>query len=474
MTGTKWNILAAIVNQIIGVGSFILLGRILTPSDFGLFGMVAVVIGFSRLFIDLGLSKAFIQKKNTVEDDVSSVFWANILLGFLITVVVFCLSGPIAGFYGYEELQLILQVSSITFLLTSLGITNNALATKEMNFATIANSNMLAKIISSVTAVLLALNGWGVWALIAYQIVMSCSYSFLIVYNQGWLPKFRFSFQRIKSMLSFSTNYSLVSIYAYFARKSDEVLLGTYTTAADLGIYSQSYRLMLAPLNLIKTQLVNVLFPVFSTIQEDHEKLRSISVKLTRILAFIGLPILGYIWLGAPRLVPLVLGDEWLEMIPVIQILIFYALFEITIFPGAIMLATGQSKGYLNLMVAGRTLFFLCIFGGVKIYGLEGLLFGAVLSSALNFLPYVYFSGKRIGLRIIDVLKACAPSFLITLSSVIIVLVIKNWVNLSPDFVFFLLESVAFASAYIGLSMIFNTTMCTNFFTRIKNELNVR
>jgi len=253
--------------------------------------------------------------------------------------------------------------------------------------------------------VYLAIVGHGVFALVWRVILLKAITFMLINLVIRWLPRFVFSVKAIREMFNFGLNYSFVRISGHFATKMDEVLLGKFSSSSDLGLYSNAFKFVLMPLTLLKGQIVKVIFPVFSGIKGDLNKIKEVSLRISAILALIGFTLIFWIILIAPEVVEILLPEDWQGVSSIIRLLSIYSLFEISIFPGAILLAIGKSSIYMRLMITTKSILLAFMYIGVLKFGMVGMVIGMIGASAISFIPYVYVSGREINLKVREVLK---------------------------------------------------------------------
>ena len=273
----------------------IILARLLSPADFGLLAMATVFVNFAMIFSEMGISSALIQKQDTHNRHYYSVFWFNIFVGICLTLFFIAVSPLIARFYKKPELVPILAVISLNFFFSSFVIIQQTILTKEMDFRKLAIRDVVAVIIAGIVGVVLAYNGFGVWSLVFQSLVFTLADVVLLWTVSSWRPKFSFAMADIKDIFHFSANLTGFNIVNYFARNVDQLLIGKFLGAQALGFYSLAYKLMLYPLQNISWVIGKVMFPAFSKIQQDLEKVRNSYMKMTRVISFITFPLMTYI-----------------------------------------------------------------------------------------------------------------------------------------------------------------------------------
>lgn len=316
-----WASGSQVSRQIIAFVTTIVMARQLSPSDYGLMGMATVITRFIRMFRDMGTSSAMIQRKHTSEELFSSVFWLNVASG-LAFMGLLCLGAPlISGFYREPRLTFLLYALSPGFVISSLGMLQNALLQRTMKFDALAKIEIFSTLGGGIVGVFMAVKGMGVWSLVFLNLTGAFLTTACLWGSSNWRPKCHFLWNDIKGIFSYSLNLTGFNIINYFGRNADYLLIGRYLGAQDLGIYTLAYQLMLYPLRNITNVVARVMLPVLSRVQDDNMRFRSIYLKVCTGIAFITFPMMMGMWGTAAPLILSVVGEKWMGVVPVIKIL---------------------------------------------------------------------------------------------------------------------------------------------------------
>ncbi|GAA0754031.1 MOP flippase family protein [Psychroflexus lacisalsi] len=321
ISGIKWTVLDQVISQGVTFGLGILLMSIIVPREFGLLGMVTVFSGFLSVFKDFGLGSSLIQKKEIEKKEIDTIYWTTVGLGLFLTILLIVLSPVIAKYYDEPLLFEISLSLSFLFILQSFSSVQMSLAKKKMKFKLIFQVHTIAVVISGVIALFLAYSGFGVWALVIQQITAAFLSSVAFYILSNYKPKLFWDKKTLKPHINFSLPLVGMGSINYWSRNADNFFIGKFLGAELLGIYSRSYSIMMLPVGRISGVLSSVLFPSLSLIQDDSQRVTSIFLKITRAIAFVTFPLMAMLALGAKDFVNLILGDEWSEMIPILQIL---------------------------------------------------------------------------------------------------------------------------------------------------------
>jgi len=187
--GVGWKIASQVSVQGIAFGTTLVLVRLLTPTDFGLAAMALVFVSLAFLIADLGLGSALVQRPTLTEDDRSTAFWTNVALGLVLTSLGILLAGPLASLYQHERVKPLFAVLSLTFLFTALGSTQGSLLVRDMRFRSLELRTIVSTAAGAATAIILAVLGFGVWAIIAQSLANSGVSTLLLWRSSSWRPR---------------------------------------------------------------------------------------------------------------------------------------------------------------------------------------------------------------------------------------------------------------------------------------------
>ena len=319
--GITWTIASQLARLLITLVVTVILARLLSPKDFGLIAMVAVFSNFFAMVNDMGLASAIIQKSEVTEEELSSAFWVNFLEGLAVTVVFLALAPVIAGFYSKSVLKPIIMVMSILFTISSLGMIQSALFSKRMDFRTLAIVEIVAVASGGGVAVAMAATGFGVWSIVSQSLVGSFVLAVLLFVLSGWKPRLLLRWKPIKGLLGYGLPLMGFNFLSYFIRNLDNLLIGKYLGASQLGYYDIAYRSLMFPLINISTVFGRVMFPALSHLEDDKARVRSAYISATRYIAVVTFPLMAGLAVLAPQLVRVMLGAKWERAIFLIQVL---------------------------------------------------------------------------------------------------------------------------------------------------------
>lgn len=328
-SGARWAAGFSLISASLKLAQLSVLARYLSPQEFGAFALVMSMIFVGESFVKSGFSDVVIVRRNASAVQLSTLYWLNVLVGLLLFLAILAISPLLANFTEEESIGSIGKALASSFIMLSLGVQFEALMRRELQIKTLMLIKITGHVLSFLVAVILAVNGFGVWALVASPLVLYCSnLIFLSAYAilNNWLPSFKFDWDSTKGMMAMGVHRMSASVLGQICNRVDQVAIGLVLGPAALGYYSVAYNVAMQPFNKINPVLTQISFPVFARIKDDDDRLRRNFRKGQRILMAINAPILVGAYIIAPTIVPLILGDGWDSSIPVLQALCIYAL----------------------------------------------------------------------------------------------------------------------------------------------------
>jgi O-antigen/teichoic acid export membrane protein len=422
--GVKWTSVSQFGRQGMQFVTTAILAHLLSPADFGLLGMATVVTGFVALFKDLGTSAAIIHKKDISENLLSSIFWINVAFGFLAMVVLFFLSPLIAAFYKEPRVEPLLKALSLSFFASGLGILHQAVLERQLAFSKLAILEITATLIGSVVGITAALLGCGTWSLVYQMLFVTIATTILLWRSSSWRPKLIVSWHEIKTVSSYSMNLTGFNIFNYFARNADNLLIGKFLGAQELGYYSLAYRLMFYPLQSISGVIGRVMFPLYSQIQADHDRFRDVYLKIAAAISFITFPLMLVLLALTQPVIVTVFGSQWIPVVLLVKILIPVGMAQsIVTTVGMIYQSKGRTDWMFRWGIFSGAIVTIGFVIGLQ-WGVIGVAASYLVTSFLLTYPNFVVPFRLIDLNVVDLgkvlLRPLACSILIYIFLVVI------------------------------------------------------
>ena len=269
--GLMWKGGSQFARQLLRIIVAVILARLLSPHDYGIAGMVIVFSALALIFSDLALGAALVQRDELTEEDRSTAFWTSLGAGVFFSVAGILLAGPIADLYGEPQVRWLFVALSFTFVLTSVGTTQAALLSRDLDFRRLELRLMGGALVGAVVGIVLAVRGYGPWAIIGQQVAAAVVSTGLIWFSSPWRPRFVFSRSSLNDLGQFGANVFSSRILFYVNRNADNMLVGRYLGAASLGAYTIAYNLMLAALQPDRVSAAGGAVPGVLAHAERHE-----------------------------------------------------------------------------------------------------------------------------------------------------------------------------------------------------------
>lgn len=396
--GIGWSTASKFFRQFVQLFFQLLLARWLSPADFGLIGMIMVFTTLAEILRNLGLGPALIQRNSSQAIHYHSAFWATFTAGLLLNLSFQVLAPVIAQLYGIAELENMVRVFSLIFLIGSLNVVQESILQKNMEFKRLFLMDATAVFISGLAAVWMAFHGFGAWTLIYQYLLLTIISTLILWISSSWKPRWRFSWAALRDLQQFGNHYTGHELLNFVSRNADNLLIGKYIGAAALGFYSRAYFLMLQPINITNQVLARVMFPLLSKYQHDREQIKRIYLKSTGMIGYLLFPVIVYVWVMAEPLVYLLLGPQWTAVAAILRVFCLYCLVDsVGITTTWIYKSLGRTRQLFYWSIYS-TLILLIAMG----IGLQWGVLGVAWSYTLAFLVLLWLPGWWLAFRIIQ------------------------------------------------------------------------
>ena len=316
-----WALGGQFSNQIIGFIITIVLARLLTPEEFGLASLVMVVNLFGQIFIDAGISSGLIRKKELNDTELSSFFYLNIGVGLILMFLVFLTSSFIAGLFESKNLAPLLQLSSLQFFISSLGLMPMIFLKRDINFRYLSQLDVGVNIASGIITVILAFIGFGVYSLIFRSIISGVTNVFFLWQKTTWRPTWTFSYKSIKPTLKYSTGILGLEIVGTTFDNFSTILIGKVFSVATIGIYNRAANTRGLILKNFGPLFNRVYFPVLSKIQDDDVRLQSYYLKAIQMVSLLVVFTMSLLYMFSDTIIYYLYGNQWMDSAPMLKIL---------------------------------------------------------------------------------------------------------------------------------------------------------
>ncbi len=391
---------------VIRLASIIVLGRLLDPTEYGLVGMVTAFTGILGMFGGFGLFQAAIQRDSLTNEQASTLFWLNILLGGLLTLACILMAPVVSRFYHEPRLVAIMSVMAIGFVITAAGAQHAAQLQREMRFGISVVIDLVALSISTIIAIAMALADFGYWAVVSSSVSLPLATTTALWLTSGWipgLPKWR---RGIGSMLNFGGMMTLAGLVAAANSSIDKLLLGRFWGAEALGLYGRAYHLIWFPCDNLNVTVGEVAFAALSRTKDDPARCKRYFLQGYSLVVALTLPLTVICALFAEDMIAVALGPKWGAAADIFRIMAPTILVFAILNPlGWLVNALGLVKRSLMMSLASAPLLIAGVAIGLP-YGPKGV---AVAYSAVmlaKVIPIAWWALHGTGIRTSEILLA--------------------------------------------------------------------
>jgi O-antigen/teichoic acid export membrane protein len=414
----------------------VILARLLTPRDYGLVGMVAVVTGFIAIFKDLGLSSATIQREDLNEGQISTLFWVNISFSVLTMFLTAAISPLVARFYAEPRLGLITIAYSVGFLLGGLTVQHEALLRRRMRFGLLAAAEIASLLVGLFTGVYLAWRGMTYWALVFSQLSQGLAYAIAVWFVCRWRPGLPVRNSGVRSLLAFGRNLTGFSIINYFARNLDNLLIGRFWGGVQLGLYARAYQLLMLPIDQISAPITSVAIPALSRLTDSPERYRNAYLRLIEKIAIMTMPLMVLMIATSDWVVLLLLGPKWSGVSRLFALLAIAGFIQpVTSTTGWLYVTQGRTRQMFQWGLIGSTIIIASIVIGLP-WGAVGVAASYSITFVLLVTPLlVWFVTREGPVRALDFYRTIGPPACASISALAALMAFRRWSPVSQPLV---------------------------------------
>lgn len=440
-------------HQVFYVARIIVLAKILSPTDFGLFGIALLAASTLETFTQTGLHSALIQKRENIERYLNSVWTVAVIRGVVLGLIVFVSAPYVAQFFDSPRAAPIMRVVALSILLQALTNIGVIYFQKELEFRKQFIYEVVGTLADFVVAVTAALIYKSAWALVLGLIAgdgVRCIASYLI---HPYRPRFCRELSLIKGLWGFGRWIAASNVLVFFLTRGDDMLVGKVLGPAALGLYQMAYKISNVPATEISHMISRIAYPAYSKLQHDVERVRVAYVKVLQLTSFLSFPISALMILFAHDFVRMVLGEKWLPMVPAMQVLSLFGLTRsLNATTGPLLQAI--NKPYILTLGSAIQLviFILIIYPLTKAFGLVGVSLSVLLPNIFFALYIAVRLVNQVGIRCTKLLKGVALPSVGCIVMCIASFVINS--RFETSLAFLVLNIVAGAAFYIGFSFL--------------------
>lgn len=447
--GVGWSALENVTRMGITFVVSIILARLLSPEEYGLIGILTIFIAIFNAIVDSGFTNALIRKQDASDTDYSTVFYTNLVLSVVLAATLYCCARPIAVFFERPELVSLTQVMSSVVVINALAIVQRARTTKAIDFKTQTKITFISSIVSGAIGIAMAYMGYGVWALVGQQISNQLlSTIFFWIYNR-WMPKFIFSWTSFKEMWAFGSKLLASGLIDTVWKEIYQVIIGKCYSPATLGLYTRAKQFADLFSSNLTVVVQRVSYPVLSSIQDDRVRLKGAYQKVIKTTMLPTFVLMLGMAVCAKSMIYVLIGEQWLECVPMLQIICTYGmLYPLHALNLNMLQVQGRSDLFLKLEIIKKIIAIGPLLLGIFV-DIYLMLVGSLVTSLIAYYLNAYYSGPFLNYSIKEQVKDIIPSFGVALTMAIPVFAM-SFISMSP---YIMLPLQIMVGAFITISI---------------------
>lgn len=469
-SGMMWTALQKYSTMLVSFISGIILARLLTPFDYGCIGMLAIFMVIAEAFISGGFGSALIQKKNPTQEDYSTVFYWNLGMAILMYGILFLSAPAVARFYKIPLLCDVLRVQGLVLFIYAFNIVQSNQLRKKLNFKILSIVSIITSVITLSITIFMAYSGYGVWALVASNLISAAIPAIVFWFYIKWRPLWVFSWKSFKELFSFGFYMFLTNLVNEFGAKIQGLLIGKFFNPATMGYYSKAHDTEVLASQSISSIMTQVTYPLYAEVQNDLKQLANMIKRLTMTIAYIIFPTMFILMLLAKPIFILLYSDRWLQSIPYFQVLCFAGL------AGCLqsvnlqaIAAVGKSKKMFVWAVVKRVVGVGAIVIGLIFWRMKGLLLGIIFNVWFAYLINVVLVSKYIGYKWGEQLMNLLPITIVSLLAALASYSVGYLLGLDM-YLDGIIKLLVFIFIYLGWSLVFKPESYTYFMSSIPSK----
>ena len=449
--GAFWISSLKILNRLIQFIRIVVLARFLSPNDFGLMGIALIAIYILEVFSTMGFKPALIQRFEEIEDYLDTAWIISVIRGIFLAIVLLAAAPFICNFFNSPRAVSIMQALAISLVLrgfTSIGI---VCFQRELNFKAIFIYMFSITLVETIVSISLVIYLRNIWALVGGMLagnIVGVAVSFLI---HPYRPKFKFYLRKAKELFQFGKWLMLNGIIYFFVENIDSMFIAKFFGSIHLGFYQLGYKFSSIPTKEIGGVVYEIAFPAFSRLQNGHVKQQEMYFKVFRLISLLIIPFCGVILVLAGDFTQIFLGDKWMPMVPVLQILVLSSTIAgISEINTPFLQATGKPDIPAKQSGIRLAVFGLLIYPFSSWLGLSGVAFAVTIAELIKQPLGYRFIFKKIPQAAHKILASLSPPLFSAIFSTILVILLKNIFNQISIIIFVILGS-SFLITYLSL-----------------------
>ena len=412
VSGVLWSAILKFGQEGISFVVKLALARVLMPEEFGLIAMISVFISISGMIAQGGFGFSLVQSKELSNTDIETVFSINLLIGLLMAGVLWVSAPWISSFYGQEELTQIMRVLCFVVFIRQLGSVHSALFSRDMNYRQVAIASFPGLILSGIVGVWMAIEGFGVWALVTQTILSAIFSAAFKWYFSPWSPSLGISVESAKRLFPFGARLMLHRFLNILFQNVYILVIGRYYSAAEVAFYQRAKGLQMLPMTSVFEIFNRVTFPLMSRLADDRERRKKAFYKMMNMLAWIVFPGMALLAAIGEPLIIVLIKEKWLPVVPFLRVLCFMGmLMTLNMLNASSISGMGRADLILKVTFINKVMIILNIALTLQ-HGIMTMIVGQVVVTGAAVLMYMVLNRNVLEVSIASQFKVILRPFL--------------------------------------------------------------
>jgi len=429
ISGIKWTFIANIIQRVLTFGATVILARILSPADFGLFALAFVMIDGFHVFKSLGFDSALVRRKEDVDKAANTAFFLIPPMGIILFLILLIIAPLGAKFLNNSSVANVIRALAIIFVISCFGKVPQTILYRNMLFKYKSIAEISSIFVYVITAVTLALNKLGVWSLVIAYILRNLIQISIEWYFSKWKPTFKFDKKIAWEMFHFGKYVLAGGIVWFLNNNLDNIVVGKLLGVAMLGYYAISRNISNFLSDFLLGKMGGIMYPAYSKIQDDIEEVKRVMFKMLKYISIFAFPFSFGLFIFAPDILRIIFGEKWLPATDILRILCFVGIFNslgTAIWP--IFLARGQSKLDFQINSIQVAIFFILILPLSLILKVKGVGLAVLLSTVISFTIGLIRIKKILNIKLIMIFRPIKLGLICSLVMVTTTIILKCFV----------------------------------------------
>jgi O-antigen/teichoic acid export membrane protein len=429
MNGAIWTFIDILINKGAYFIATIILAGILGPNEFGLLGMIMLFVAIGNTLIDSGMSTSLLRTNIVLEKDYATVFMTNIVMSVFVYVILFFAAPFIAVFYKQPILEEVIKIYCLGFVINSFRSIHNVKLMKEMEFKKLTILNLPGNFVSVIVAIWMGYSGFGIWSLVFLFLINQFITTALFWIFLKWRPLFVFDFENYKYHFNFGYKLLLSAQLNTIFENIYNILIGKFYSVKALGFYERAYTFNNYPVSILSGIILKVTLPSLTLVKNDSERLQNAYKSIMQMAFLLSASGLAFAALLAHQIVILILGEQWVPIVPLFQVLsisyVFYPIHSLNI---NILSVFGRSDLFLKLEIVKKVIILIVVAICFN-FGIMGLVWSSAINSILALVINTHYSGKFLNYNTRNQIMDLLPTIMVVVFTMIVVYAFQMTLN---------------------------------------------